>query len=83
MKRTADELGGILAEMYNSAPPKKLVTMVHLFAVQHSDDIQSLGKGGIKEVVRVSGIGSNYNAEVNKGVNLAEYVVPKYIHKQA
>jgi 5-methylcytosine-specific restriction protein B len=77
MKRSgsAEELGAILADMYKSAPPKGLVTTILLFGIQYHDAIRAAGP---KKVVEASGIGDKYHAEVNKGINLAEYVIPKY-----
>lgn len=74
MSKTAKELGQILAGMYENAPRKELVVMVHLFGVQYHDEIKAIG---IKDIVEASGIPSNYTAEINKGVNLAKYVDPK------
>ena len=73
MSRTAKELGQILTDMYENAPRKELVVMVHLFGVQYHEEIKEIG---IKEIVEASGIPSNYTAEINKGVNLAKYVMP-------
>lgn len=72
MDRTAKELGAILAEKYNNAPPKKLVVMIHLFGIQYSDEIR---KAGLKEVIAAAGLSHNLQAELNKGVNLGEYVI--------
>lgn len=71
MINSVEELGAILADMYKNAPHKRLVTMIHLFGIQYHEDIRRLG---VKEVVEKSGIGDKYHAEVNKGINLAEYV---------
>ncbi len=73
MSKSAKELGQILADMYENAPRKELVVMVHLFGVQYHKEIRELG---LKDIIEASGIPSNYGAEVNKGVNLAKYVMP-------
>jgi hypothetical protein len=72
--KTVAELGTILADMYHNAPHKRLVTMIHLFGIKYHEDIR---KAGVKAVVAASGIGDKYHAEVNKGITLAEYVIPK------
>lgn len=74
MSKTVAALGGILADMYNNAPKKEQVTMIHLFGVKYAEDIQ---KVGIREVVEQAGIHSTYRTELNKAVKLAKYVIPK------
>ena len=71
MYKSEKELGDILGDMYRNAPRKEVVTMVHLFGIQYHEDIR---QAGVKEVVRASGIGEDYKAEVNKGIKLAKYV---------
>lgn len=71
MNMTIEELGKILAEVNEKAPRKKLVVWIHLFGIQFHEQIKQYGS---KAVVEASGINLSYFAEVNKGVNLAEYV---------
>ena len=73
METEAKRLGAILNDMYENAPRGRQVTMIHLFGIQYSEDIERVG---VKDVVTASGIKSTYITEVNKGMNLAEYVVP-------
>lgn len=74
MSKTVNELGNILSDMYNNAPKKEQVTMIHLFGVKYADDIQHVG---IREVIEQAGIHSTYRTELNKAVKLAKYVNPK------
>ncbi|MCA0426625.1 MAG: hypothetical protein LCH37_04245 [Bacteroidetes bacterium] len=74
MNKTLNELGRILQEMYDHAPKKEKVTMIHLFGITYSEDIQ---KVGIREVIEQAGIYSTYRVELNKAVKLAKYVSPK------
>ena len=74
MSKTIKELGNILADMYENAPKKEQVTMIHFFGVKYADDIK---KVGVREVIEQSGIHSTYRTELNKAVNLAKYVIPK------
>jgi len=67
----AKELGLILKEAYDNAPRGKIVVMIHLFGIDYSKEIL---KAGIREVIEESGIGESFKAELNKGVNLADYV---------
>ena len=50
------------------------VTMIYLYGVKHSDEIQNVG---IAVVIEESGIHSTYRTELNKAVKLAKYVIPK------
>ena len=72
--KTAEQLGKILAEMYNDAPRNEQVTGIHLFGIKYAEEIKN---AGIKSVIDFSGIKSTYRTEVSKGVNLAKYVVVK------
>ena len=72
--RTSEQLGKILAEMYNDAPRNEQVTWKHLFGIKYADEIRN---AGIKSIIDFSGISSTYRTEVSKGVNLAKYVSVK------
>ena len=74
MSMTVNELASILAEMYANAPKKEQVTMIHLFGVKYSDDVQ---KVGVREVIEQAGLHLSYRTELNKAVKLAKYVTPK------
>lgn len=67
----AEQLGSMLREAYDNAPRGKTVVTIHLFGIDYSKDII---RAGIREVVEKSGIGPSFKAELNKGVNLADYV---------
>lgn len=67
----AKQLGQILKEAYDDAPRGQRVIRIHLFGIDYSKEIL---KAGIREVVEESGIGESFKAELNKGVNLADYV---------
>jgi hypothetical protein len=73
MSKTIIELGAILSDMYNNAPRKEQVTMIHLFGVQYHEDVQEVG---VREVVESAGIHSTYRTELNKAIKLAKYVRP-------
>jgi hypothetical protein len=45
--------------------------MVHVFGIQYRDQIE---KVGLKDVITASGIRPTYLVEVNKGMNLADFV---------
>ena len=71
---TAHELGSILNEMYNNAPDKDQVAMIHLFAIKYAHEI--IGKHTATDIVKASGINPSYATEVNKGLRLSKYVKP-------
>lgn len=73
---TVAQLGAILREMYQKAPHGRQVTKIHLFGVKYADVI-TRNNYSIKDIVSASGINISYTTEVNKGINLSEYVVPK------
>ncbi|MFD2640025.1 HTH-like domain-containing protein [Piscibacillus salipiscarius] len=67
------ELGKLLKDMYNSAPPKEQVTFIHLFGIKYGTEILR-NDYNIAEIVSISGISESYKTEVRKGVNLSKYV---------
>lgn len=68
------ELGKKLNEMYNNAPDKDQVAMIHLFAIKYAEHI--IGNYSATEIVRSAGIKQSYQTEVNKGLRLSKYVKP-------
>jgi 5-methylcytosine-specific restriction protein B len=88
---TLDELAGILAEMYANADRGETATMVHLFGIRYADEIcRNGGPAAIisraRQLQTESQIPESYQVEINKGVNLARYVIEKqtvidFIHK--
>lgn len=73
---TLNELGVKLREMYDNAPKGDVVAMIHLFGIKYANDIEQ-GNYSKKDIIEQSGISASYLTELNKGVKLAEYVVPK------
>ena len=73
---TEPELGRILREMYDNAPNKEKAVQVHLFGIKYAAELSKYGISK-SEVVKYSGLSHNYVTEINKGVNLANYVTVK------
>ena len=74
---TEYELGQILKEMYKKGVRmKEGAAHIHLFGIKYADEIRN-NRLSIKEIIKYAGISSSYNVEVNKGINLAKYVVLK------
>lgn len=70
---TAAELARCLGAMYRDAPKGKSVAMIHLFGIRYADEIRACGTSPT-DLARSAGIPETYGVEVNKGINLAEYV---------
>ena len=73
---TLIELGTKLGEMYNNAPKGDSTAMIHLFGIKYANEIKQ-SEYSIKDIIKQSGISASYFAELNKGVKLANYVIPK------
>lgn len=69
---TKNELGKTLRDMYDNAPDKDQVAMIHLFGIKFADQI--INKYTATEIVKASGIRPSYATEVNKGIRLSKYV---------
>lgn len=72
---TERKLGMVLGELYENAPRGMQVANLHAFAVYYADVItrERLGK---KEIVLAAGLPETFKTELNKGINLAQYVAP-------
>ena len=73
---TVLELGTTLRDMYDNAPPRDQVTMIHLFGIKYAGEIRA-NKYTPKEIIRAAGMQESYQTEINKGIRLEKYVVPK------
>jgi hypothetical protein len=62
--------------MYNNAPKGDAVAMIHLFGIKFANEIKQ-SEYSKKDIIKQSGISTSYLTELNKGVKLAKYVVPK------
>ena len=70
-------LGKKLKEMYDEGKVKKeTATKVHLFGIRYSNELKR-NDISIAKVIEISGIPLSYAVEVNKGKNLAKYVLVK------
>lgn len=73
---TLQELGNQLNKMYNNAPDKDSVAMIHLFGIKYADAILK-SKYSKKDIANAAGIAESYGTEISKGVKLAKYVIIK------
>lgn len=70
----AESLGDILSHMYLTAKPKEKVVMIHLFGIKFAPEIEASGVSPT-EIAKLAGIDESYGVEINKGRNLARYVL--------
>lgn len=61
-----------LKKMYENAPYRDQVTMIHLFGIKYATELKDLHIRTI--AVRATGKAS-YVTEINKGIRLAKYVI--------
>ncbi len=76
---TVVELANILLSMYETKGVNKS-TMVHLFGIIFADEMINADIKPI-DVIRSAGIQDSYQTELNKGINLSEYVDVKKEYK--
>ena len=62
--------------MYANAPNGDAVAMIHLFGIKYADEIKQ-NNYSKKDIIKRAGLPKSYDTELNKGVKLAEYVIPK------
>ncbi|MDE0537853.1 MAG: hypothetical protein OXH94_03900 [Rhodospirillales bacterium] len=73
---TPQELANELSRMYRNAPRGDTVAMIHLFGIIYADQLRD-SEESTQRIVERSDIPDSYYAEVNKGMNLARFVVPR------
>jgi hypothetical protein len=73
---TENELGKILKEMYDDASSGEQLVKIHLFGVKYALVICD-NNYKAKDIIRASGLNPSYVAELNKGIKLAKYVMPR------
>jgi len=65
------ELANELRRAYTEAQEGEKVTMIHLFAIRHAQDLQ---RHSIRELAHAAGLNESYVTEIGKGIRLARYV---------
>ncbi|MEE0982573.1 MAG: hypothetical protein U0L38_00800 [Bacteroidales bacterium] len=73
---TLQDLANILSDMYNNAPQKDQVTMIHLFGIKYAKVILENGYSK-KEIIQKANLRGSYVTELNKGIRLSSYVIIK------
>lgn len=64
---TANELGKLLADMYNTCERK--TTAIHMFGIKYAEAIKNCG-APIADIVKHAGIAESYHDEINKGIRI-------------
>jgi hypothetical protein len=79
---TINKLAEILSEMYDNAPEGDKVSMIHLFGIRYSNEINK-NNYAAKDIINYtrlrngSKMNASYKTEISKGVNLSRYVIDK------
>lgn len=73
---TLQDLANILSDMYNKAPQKDQVTMIHLFGIKYAKAILENGYSK-KEIIQKANLRGSYLRELYKGIRLSSYVIIK------
>ncbi len=71
-----NDLSEKLKKMYFDSKKGETATMVHLFGVKYAQEITEC-ECSPKDIAKLAGIPETYGTEINKGRNLARYVVVK------
>lgn len=66
------ELGKKLKGMYETQGAKK-TAMIHLFGIIYAEEIVEANTNAL-EIIKSAEMKESYQAEINKGINLAKYV---------
>ena len=69
-----NELAAILRSAYYNAPHGSKVTAGLLFGVRYANELGHMKLSDLEELVIKVGIPHGYKSEINKDINLAEYV---------
>ena len=70
----ANELGQILSKMCQDAPKNEKVVSIYRFGIKYASEVRDLGRSGIRDVIKQSGIHSTYGVELSKAIKLSKYV---------
>ncbi len=73
---TVNDLGKILKTMYNNTPTGYQVANIHFFVVKYGEIILR-NNYSVRDIIYASGLKQSYMTEVNKGIKLSKYVIPK------
>lgn len=73
---TANILGNILKEMYNTSKTGEQVRNIHIFSIYYSEFIKekNINKS---EILKIAGLPQSYKVEISKAINIADYVEVK------
>lgn len=72
----SQELTEKLKDMYFNSSEGESVLSIHLFGIKYASEIDLCGVSP-KNIAKLAGVPETYGVEINKGRNLAKYVVLK------
>ncbi|MFC2419580.1 HTH-like domain-containing protein [Treponema maltophilum] len=73
---TIQELATELSAMYNNAVDGEKAANIHLFGIKYAKIIQQEGHS-VADIIQKAKLCSSYVTEINKGMNLAKYVIER------
>ena len=73
---TLDEMARSLRLQYEGAKRNEATLAIHLFGIDHAEEIREKGYLA-KDIVERAGIVKGYASELSKGIKLSDYVVRK------
>jgi hypothetical protein len=68
------ELATIFKDRYHNAEKGYAVTAIHLFGIEHADQLEY---HSLKEICILADVPTSYVTEIYKGIRLAEFVTLK------
>jgi len=71
-----EELAVKLKDMYFNSLDGESVLSIHLFGIKYASEISKCGTSPAN-IAKLAGVPETYGVEINKGRNLAKYVVLK------
>lgn len=71
-----EDLAKELKDMYFNSADGENVLSIHLFGIKYSKEIADCGISP-SNLVKLAGVPETYSVEINKGRNLAKYVILK------
>jgi hypothetical protein len=71
-----DLLSKKLRDARDHAPEGDVVVRIHLFGIDHADELQGIN---LAELVESAGVPRPYATEIRKGMRLSEYVTRKRV----
>ena len=73
---TIKQLAQVLSNSFNKVPRSEKASMILLFGIRYGTTIKE-NKYSVREILELANLPTSYQSGINKGINLAKYVVEK------